>query len=233
MCLAVAISLPFLLLVDFSSLFCFIFSTDPIGCCCPLCVTRFQIPDCRYRNAIIWDSFSWILPVLREIWDRSERLIRAFYTPDRCWSFSFHHFVYSGPDLCRMHSLWRFSEKLKRICLVDIMFGSTTLLLSFYSVPMMIYFQGEFVERFVMFLRRSTEARPNLNLIIALQCIKILALIQYQKIRLVFVSIFFSFRLVLFCCPSNMPIMPNSGWLSYGDMHFRCSSEVRSTLETV
>jgi hypothetical protein len=60
-------------------------------------------------------------------------------------------------------------------------------------VPMMIYFQGEFFEWFVMFLRRSTEARPNCNwnLIIALQCIKILALIQYQKIRLVLVPIFF------------------------------------------
>jgi hypothetical protein len=37
-------------------------------------------------------------------------------------------------------------KKLKRMCLVDMMFGSTTLLLSFYSVPMMIYFQGEFFE---------------------------------------------------------------------------------------
>jgi len=169
---------------------------DPFGCCCPLCVaTRFNSlsADMRYRNAIVWGFVIWILLVLREIWDRSERLFRAFYTPDQSWSFSFHHFIYSGPDLCRMHSLWRFSEKLKRMCLVDIMFGSTTLLLSFYSVPMMIYFQGEFFEWFVMFLRRSTEARPNWNwnLIIALQCIKILALIQYQKIRLVFVPIFF------------------------------------------
>ena len=81
------------------------------------------------------------------------------------------------------------------------MFGSSTLLLSFYSVPMMFYFQGEFVERFVMFLRRSTEARPNLNLIIALQCIKILALIQYQKIRLVFVLIFFYSDLSYFVVP--------------------------------
>jgi len=141
--LAVAIILPFLLLDD-SSLFSNFFPPmDPFGCCCPLCVaTRFNSlsADMRYRNAIVWGFVIWILLVLREIWDRSERLIRAFYTPDQSWSFSFHHFIYSGPDLCRMHSLWRFSEKLKRMCLVDIMFGSTTLLLSFYSVPMMILF---------------------------------------------------------------------------------------------
>lgn len=71
-------------------------------------------------------------------------------------------------------------QKLKRTCLVVALLALAIQLCFFllYPVPMMIHFQGEFFDCFVMFLRRSTEARPNRNLITALWFIKILALIQ-------------------------------------------------------
>jgi hypothetical protein len=105
---------------------------------------------------------------------------RRFYVRfwDPSWSFSFHHFIY--------FILWKASS-------ISFLFRADDDLL----------FQVEFVKRFVMFLRRSTEARTNWNLIIALCCIENLGF-NFSTTKLDLYSsqsflFFFRFLFVLFC----------------------------------